>query len=71
MKAMPMSQSSTNPNLEYDGGLFLRCPKAMPQAIKRAARNRMTSAAAYVRGAILKELQIDGHNLTPEDNSDG
>ena len=67
-----MSQSTTDPaTVEYDGGMFLRCPKALPQAIKLAARNRMTSASAYVRGAILKELQIDGHNLNLQDAADG
>jgi hypothetical protein len=49
MKALPMSQSTATTS-DYDGAMFLRCPKAMPQAIKLAACNRMTSAAAYVRG---------------------
>jgi hypothetical protein len=54
--------SSTTATGEYDGGFFLRCPKALPRAIRMAAKDHMTSSAAYVRGAVLRQLQLDGHD---------
>lgn len=52
---------------DYSGSLFLRCPKSLPTAIKQAARGSMTSASAYVRGAILRQLQIDGYDPKSEE----
>jgi hypothetical protein len=46
---------------DYSGSLFLRCPPSLPQAIRQAARSHMTTSASYVRGAILRQLQIDGY----------
>ena len=57
--------SSTAGN--YDGGFVLRCPKALPRAIRSAAKGHMTSASAYVRGAVLKQLQLDGHDLRSDE----
>jgi hypothetical protein len=48
---------------DYSGSLFLRCPKPLPRIIKQAARGSMTSASAYVRGAILSQLRRDGYDL--------
>jgi hypothetical protein len=45
---------------DYSGSLFLRCPKSLPPAIKRAARQSMTSVSGYVRSAVLHQLKIDG-----------
>jgi len=45
---------------DYSSALYLRCPKSLPTAIKQAARGSMTSASAYVRGAILSQLKRDG-----------
>ena len=47
--------------------IYLRCPQSLPRAIRRAAELRMTSAAAYVRGAVIKQLQLDGHNPYSEE----
>jgi hypothetical protein len=52
---------------DYSGSLFLRCPKSLPTAIRQAARSHMTTSAAYVRGAILKQLQIDGLRPSAEE----
>ena len=45
---------------DYTGALYLRCPKALPPAIKHAARQNMTSVSSYVRSAILSQLRRDG-----------
>ena len=45
---------------DYSGSLFLRCPKALPDIVRQAARGSMTSASAYVTGAILRQLRLDG-----------
>jgi hypothetical protein len=52
---------------DYSGSLFLRCPKSLLPAIKQAARSHMTTSASYVRGAILKQLQIDGLHPSSEE----
>jgi hypothetical protein len=41
--------------------LYLECPRSLPPAIKQAARGSMTSASAYMRGAILDRLKRDGY----------
>jgi hypothetical protein len=46
---------------DYSSALYLRCPASLPQAIREAARGSMTSASAYVRGAILSQLRRDGY----------
>jgi predicted HicB family RNase H-like nuclease len=46
---------------DYSGAFYLRCPPSLPAAIRQAARRDMTSASAYVRGAILDRLKRDGH----------
>jgi hypothetical protein len=40
--------------------ICLDCPEFLPPVIKRAARENMTSASAYVRAAILSQLRRDG-----------
>jgi hypothetical protein len=54
---------------EYSGSLYLRCPPSLPQATRQAARGSMTSASAYVRGAILKQLHLDGYDLKEPSNA--
>jgi hypothetical protein len=41
--------------------ICLECPDFLPPVIKQAARENMTSAAAYMRGAILDRLKRDGY----------
>ena len=45
---------------DYSGVLFLRCPRSLPPAIKRAAQQRMTSLSGYVRSAVITQLKRDG-----------
>lgn len=45
---------------DYTGALYLRCPKALPSAIKQAARQNMTSVSSYIRAAVLSQLKRDG-----------
>jgi hypothetical protein len=60
--------ANTTAGGEYDGGFFLRCPKALPKAIRSAAKDHMTSAAAYVRGAVLRQLEVDGYGPKVEES---
>ena len=48
------------PQADFSGSLYLRCPRTLPQAIKQAARQNMTSVSGYVRSAILSQLRRDG-----------
>lgn len=50
------------PQADFTGALYLRCPKALPSAIKQAARQNMTSVSGYVRSAILTQLRRDGYD---------
>jgi hypothetical protein len=67
VRSLELHMDSHAPTPDYSGSLFLRCPKSLPPAIKQAARGSMTSASAYVRGAILKQLQIDGYDPKSEE----
>jgi predicted HicB family RNase H-like nuclease len=48
------------PQADFTGALYLRCPKALPSAIKQAARQNMTSVSSYIRTAVLSQLKRDG-----------
>jgi hypothetical protein len=45
---------------EYSSAFCVRCPEPLPPAIKRAARQNMTTAASYIRSAVLQRLKADG-----------
>jgi hypothetical protein len=40
--------------------IYLECPEFLRPVIKQAAKENLTSASAYVRGAILSQLRRDG-----------
>jgi hypothetical protein len=48
------------PQADFTGALYLRCPKALPPAIKQMARLNMTSVSSYIRTAVLSQLRRDG-----------
>lgn len=48
------------PQVDFTGALYLRCPKALPPAVKQAARQNMTSVSSYIRTAVLSQLRRDG-----------
>ena len=54
------SQSGLNARIE------IRAPAVLRGAVDRAAREKMMSAGAYVRGALLDRLNADGFRLESE-----
>jgi hypothetical protein len=59
----PMSdESQTGLNARIE----IRAPVALRGAVDRAAREKMMSAGAYVRGALLERLIADGVRLEGE-----
>jgi predicted HicB family RNase H-like nuclease len=56
------------PPADYSGALYLRCPRSLPTAIKRAALQNMTSISGYVRSAVLAQLRLDGFEIKGADN---
>jgi predicted HicB family RNase H-like nuclease len=64
-----MATQEGTQSAEYSGAFCVRCPESLPPAIKRAARQNMTTAASYIRAAVLHQLKIDG--CSPSNGGDG
>jgi len=48
---------------DYSSAIYLRCPPALPTALKAAARQNMTSVSAYVRQSVISQLRRDGIDM--------
>jgi hypothetical protein len=54
---VPDIQESAN---VFDALIAFRCPEALAERAKRAAARELTTASAYARRALLRELERDG-----------
>ena len=48
----------------YGKLLQIRAPEVLPDAIDRAADNRLQSKSEYIRGAVIDRLRSDGVDTT-------
>jgi hypothetical protein len=44
----------------WSAELRVRCPDVLPEAIDRAANQRLTTRSEYVREAVIAKLRADG-----------